>query len=869
MKPSYYIIIILLFSCSIFVGCGKSSSDKMDDAIESSTKAAVLYNQQQYIQSLASITEAVKLNSEIKRDSALGENYLLLALCQRKLGQYDSSISSFKISLDYFHLVGDQKLERRGRIVLAELFYALGRHSDALSLASDAAGEAKIFSDIPNETHALLLVVKASQRMRKFPRASSALDELFQIESKQGSEVAKANLLKLSFQVSTAYGDIDRIRESFHKWISFASDTGDSVSVAESYAAWGKYQSSIHNSDSSLRAYSQALTLVGGVLNRKLQTEILTALGVLSYRSTRFDNAKLYFEEALSLARQENNLIQDRLLSLILVACDWRLSRSNTVMTSDLAKRCFDIASSCQQVGYRYGEMFAQYLKGVLEYQRNDTLSSRNSFAALLHLDEQNILPDIDMYAVQEIVNVYMDGERSSWTDPQLQSYVAASRVDDVFRFIENVNLRDIQNFFCRSTLKTGDIRLDHTITELQAKRNALKLLEEDIYEELSLGKRRNPERLNLLNKLYPERVQEFLHTTQMFDRKNVQWLVSPKPLLLKEVRDSLPSNTALIEFALLSNQLNIIVAAKDTVIFRTTTIARDRLLTMIGEYNRIIGEPRLHTNTPDYNEAGAIVRMNELSSLLYNTLLDPIFSVVSNSTKVYIVLPKDFGWLPIHTLRIAGGMTVGERISISYLPSAAALFFQQKQENYVSNVVGLGHSGKTNWDVEYELKDIRSFYDKAMMFFDTTSTLEHLKPYSFEVLHLAAEFTIDPNVPDNSTIVLSDGISPYGLRHVAIGEMCSFAFPQTFVFSNISPIAGGLSRYAPMAFLASGSRTVITSMWQGERKAKKYFGEVFYTNLMGGMPATKAYQQAVAAMAHHDEFGRLHRWGLFYQFGK
>ena len=196
-------------------------------------------------------------------------------------------------------------------------------------------------------------------------------------------------------------------------------------------------------------------------------------------------------------------------------------------------------------------------------------------------------------------------------------------------------------------------------------------------------------------------------------------------------------------------------------------------------------------------------------------------------------------------------------------------MLFAPRQEVPVKYVVGLGHPGKTSWDVEYELKDIRSFYKKAKMLFDTSATMEHCASLKYDILHIAADYLFDRDVPDNSSMLLSDGATPDGLRQVSLGEILALRAPQTLIFSNISPVPGGLARYAPLAFLANGSQTVITTMWQGERRVKRYFGEVFYTSVMAGVPSAEAYDKAMIALARKDEFSALYRWGLYYRFGR
>jgi len=170
---------------------------------------------------------------------------------------------------------------------------------------------------------------------------------------------------------------------------------------------------------------------------------------------------------------------------------------------------------------------------------------------------------------------------------------------------------------------------------------------------------------------------------------------------------------------------------------------------------------------------------------------------------------------------------------------------------------------------VEYELKDIRGFFDNARMYFGPKATLNHLLDTARDVVHIAAEFQFDGNVPNNSVLLLADRKDPFGLHRVPLGELAAIPRPQAIVFSDISQHPGGMTHYGPLLFLANGTKTVVASLWQADRKAKKYFGEGFYTALLAGVSASDAYQHAVEGMIKQPEFYQLQRWGLFYQYGK
>jgi CHAT domain-containing protein len=286
-------------------------------------------------------------------------------------------------------------------------------------------------------------------------------------------------------------------------------------------------------------------------------------------------------------------------------------------------------------------------------------------------------------------------------------------------------------------------------------------------------------------------------------------------------------------------------------------------------EFGGLIGDARLNGNAPRFNEVASLARVNELSPVLSHLLLEPIRSQIETASKVYFVPQREFDWLPFHTLRSSGGSPLGVKVPVCYLPTAAALLFKTMPPKYIENVLGLGFAGNSGWDVAYELKDIRSFYEKAKVLLDSTASLSRIMPLSYDLLHVAAEFNLNAPVPDRTAATLSDGVSSFGMNQVPLGQLMSAPMPQVLIFSNVTQNPGGLSRYLPMAFLANGVRTVITTMWQGERKSKKYFGEVFYTNVMSGTPANNAYQLAIQAMNKNTEFSRPNKWGLYYCFGR
>lgn len=867
---TFQLFVGMVLAPIIFSGCGKSTSEQLHDAVEASNQAAVLFNNQNYVKALSEIHRAITLNTELHRDSALGENYLLLANCQRQLGAYDSSLQAFRASSEYFHLLGDQRLERRGRITLAELSYDLHNYVEALTVASGAAAEGKVFSDSSNSYQALLLMAKANHKLRNYRAELDILDVLLNDSGSHTDAEAREELWSMSFEAARGLRDREVIRLTFNRWRAATSGT-DSGSVAKAYIAWGHFQESLSSTDSALRAYSQALNLLGGRRHRNVQAQVLTSLGSLSYRSKHFDNARSYYTDAHTLAKQENNIILEQSLNLMLVACDWKLNlgRSNSQYLLELEKRCTDAAAVCAQTAFLDGESFAFFLRGLIAERRNDSVAI-TAYMEALKLRLSNVIrSDDDNSVTDDLVAVIFDGENINWYDPLLRLLCSSGHSPEVFSFIEERNLREMEGYFSRLNMQPPDPDVQGLLSTIRRERNALLLLQSDIRSELAGGKQRNLERFESLKELLPVRLNSLAASAGKIDGNNFRWLLFPKHITTRMVRDTLPLHAGLVEYLTLENQTYILLLTRDTILMRSSRLTRQHVLSTVQEYSNLLGDARLSSDAPMFDPGTAQRRINELSPILYSWLMEPIQGMIGSLSKIYIVPPKEYGYLPFHTLRPSGGAPLINRMEINYLPSAAALLFGSIGDKPVREIVGVGHPGKTDWDVEYELKDIRGFFDKAKMYFDTSATLRHLSQMSYDLLHLAVPFTLDIEMPDSTGMTLSDGRTPDGIALVSLGAMMGIPPPQTLIISNINPKAGGLWRYPAMAALASGSQTVVLSMWQGERKSKKYFGEIFYTNLMGGTSSATSYHFAMMAMTKNEETSKLYQWGLYYQFGK
>src|SRR5258706_2655290 len=200
--------IVLIASSTILVsgGCGPSRRDLEEQAESQSAMAEKNFNDGKYSEALAATREAIRLNTGMNEDSVLADNYLLLANCQRQMGDYDSALRGFQNSIEYFHSLNDQHLERGARIALAGFYGEMFRDVDALTIAADAATSAKVFSDFGDAYRALMIVARANHRLARYDEENATLAELGRIDTQAHGGRDRLLLLRMRMEASRAGG---------------------------------------------------------------------------------------------------------------------------------------------------------------------------------------------------------------------------------------------------------------------------------------------------------------------------------------------------------------------------------------------------------------------------------------------------------------------------------------------------------------------------------------------------------------------------------------------------------------------------------------------------------------------------------------
>jgi CHAT domain-containing protein len=137
------------------------------------------------------------------------------------------------------------------------------------------------------------------------------------------------------------------------------------------------------------------------------------------------------------------------------------------------------------------------------------------------------------------------------------------------------------------------------------------------------------------------------------------------------------------------------------------------------------------------------------------------------------------------------------------------------------------------------------------------------------DILHLALDLRYSSSSPENSCVILSDAKIRDIPKETLWGEFLgTTAFP-TVIVSQLRADSISIDQLLPSLFLVNGSATVIVNMLPVSRKAKKFWGEIFYTTLLSGKSTGSAYRQALLEMIRNREYAAPYMWAPFLLWGK
>jgi CHAT domain-containing protein/tetratricopeptide (TPR) repeat protein len=362
------------------------------------------------------------------------------------------------------------------------------------------------------------------------------------------------------------------------------------------------------------------------------------------------------------------------------------------------------------------------------------------------------------------------------------------------------------------------------------------------------------------------------------------------EPVKLREIRERMPEQAQIVQYAVLNDKLLIWFVSKTRVESFRRDITAGELGEKVVNYLRVVSSP----SKSDENEE------RRQAEDLYKILIAPVESLLDRQKQVCIILDKILGYLPFAALvSPASGKYLVENYALLHSPSSN-VFIQSSEaarrkegarpERLLS--VGDPHFDARDFPTfrrlpaaGVEAKNIAAYYESKNVFTEDEATRERIEREmeAADVIHLATHYVADEQSPMYSKLLLAKDApgdaTPDNLRGVLLAhEIYGLKFPRTRLVV-LSACATAAERYyggegmigLSSPFITGGVPLVVASLWPVDSDSTAKLMTDFHRHRkQDGLSTAEALKRAQTEMLNDSrkDYGRPYHWASFITIG-
>ena len=334
----------------------------------------------------------------------------------------------------------------------------------------------------------------------------------------------------------------------------------------------------------------------------------------------------------------------------------------------------------------------------------------------------------------------------------------------------------------------------------------------------------------------------------------------------LEQIRSTLPSDAALLEYFEIGNEFLAAIVTRDTLqVVPLADVSQVTISLHMLEFQ--MSRLRIPGFSTGQTEEHLMKAVNNRLNELYHQVFAPVAPHIS--VQHIIVIPHGvLHYLPFHAL-YDGTKYLIDDFTISYAPSSsiyAACHARTANDGGPSLLLGIPDENAP-W-MEQEIRSVAAVVPEPRAFLGDQATSEVLRsegPGS-RMIHIAAHGTFREDNPLFSTVRLGGGyLSLYDLYHMKLPvELLTLSGCGT----GLSEIAAGdellgLTR----GLLYAGAQAILVSLWDVHDHTTAEFMRLFYSSLPNQRDKASALRASMLDL--RKSFAHPYYWAPFVLVGK
>jgi tetratricopeptide (TPR) repeat protein len=840
-------------------------------------KSIALIGEQAFKQAKPILENAIRSFRDQQKNDQLTEALTFLVQTDFHLGEYRAAFSASDEAAALMRKEGDVHGEVRLALLQGDLYADMHMYRQAIGKYRNAAASATAFDDMNARAESEI-------KLGAVLKLSNDLDEAMNVyKSVLALSQAKGDRLHLAAALG-GLGSLYRLQKrteeaanSFTQAIATISQTSDPLLAARLHAERALLYDTQSNSNGALNEYRDAINILRRArTGQEVQVILLFQLGYLYEKSSNLPQAKRYYSEALELARSQGDRIAEQYLSLFVVRCEYHsLSPEGRVPYEEKLMRSYgQLAKNFQDCGHIAGEGFLYIEIGKQYEHAGDLVKARDYFLKAVTLD-QNALSE---YSNEELHAPYqaalgIQPSHHDWYECLCSLLIQLGRQDEALKILEYARTKQLAATFQKIAVTVRYSPVKTQTKNLRVQLDHARILEAEYTARLASTKHSCDGNEMALLRSELESAKQILRKESrkiIDEHPNYETLVLPSPLEAGILKANVPQGTLAVEFLPTSEQLYIFAVSHSKFVVCTSAVHHDRLTQLMTEYRQLLQDPSVYSGESGDASVAAMTRFARLSTEMYDILLRPVEDLFERN--LIIVTNHEMDGFPFHAIERQdekGNVKyVIELTTIDYVSSLASLRYRAASTTHMQDIVAFGNPTGKNWSVDYELRDIRSFFKGARIMVGLETSWDNLKTVKADILQISSEFSQQSAEFPLGNFILSNGLMVEQTTTIPFEKFMELDATPVITLSNHFGQATGLASENALLLRINGTSDVFFNMWSADRKAAKFFSEYFFTHLASGLAPGDAYRQALLNLIRTREVSHPRSWGQFFHFG-
>jgi tetratricopeptide (TPR) repeat protein len=852
-----YIAFIFVVILALVNGCGKGSAPSPEERAQDLTRRAVeLRENMHYLQAERALAEAIEIYSSLEREQPLIESYSALSDLQMHAGKLSSAVQSLTTLRRLYAGAGDRRSEIRTMIEIGKIERIRGNGDAALGLLQESDRGAQLFQFTKEQALARLFIGLTLAGMNKHHNASTYFSQASVQCLSQNDITGALTAIAGHIRSLLTIGEEDEAYRFLQQYENIIATNNPTVNVSDAYAQCGfsflyAGRWEIAKACFDRAAVSTFFPSEDGMARINPQLGI----GEVLFNNFAFDDAQRRYITAYTTARSHSHLIAQAFLMVRIADCE--LKKSTAPLSQERSIRAQQFYEHAQNLfaraGVAVGDAIVMHRLGTVKEAMNDNNGAlayyKRAFEKFADIPSVRIAPDAQVDLMMLMKSTDRPSDPYRWfSDRMIALMTKHKKYSDAVTAIERTRSLRLRATVVENISGFRDRAKDSIFA--QWKREILALT--TVSSELSrFDKNTDPDHYSRLQRAA---AASKLSAASLSHAMSVRFpeLAPLNPAPLDQVPIA-PSATVL-RYCSIDNEYWVFVLQEGKEIDAVRLSQYGIILN--GKMNRYLD--LLARGTPQSTE------MNALSEELYSLLVQPVEQF---GKQRFVIIPSDgIEKFPFHVLT-KNGKPLFDMIEVSYLPSISSLNARRPLPAMITSVTAFGFSSDSRWGLDFELRDIRSFFVNAKIYLNQGATLQRLEQVSGEVLQISTRFVSTPD--GDHSFILSDGTSSLLGMVVPVSHIAAVHPFPIVVLNDVRSTGNSITGFHSLLWLINGTSAVITNEFPLTPRSSKIFVENFYSVYASTFEPYTAYRKALGALEKSKAAGERMMTASYFYYGR